>query len=383
MTFVPGTNRVAVAVGGLDAALGTALTGDVLVLAPGTHTASVAIPTGVTVRGQPGQRANTIVSCALWGMAPWATVRDVTLVNSGGDAVLAASGGAGTRWVEGISLASSYLLFEAEQAWTVRNCTFDSSFCYTVGTDPLIVSSCLFTGTISDAVSNASSGGDVTVYNCTFSGNVGSAPAIQGGGASAANSLYNNVFNTSGGAVALIGGVGGTDTIYGNYSNYNLGSSGYGTVVSDLKLDPVTYYPLQDSPVRIGNAGETGDGRLDVNYLPFGSSRSAGAFQWHDDASALYRPRYVDPLSGFDLTYDLENLDIAPGRVNFTSHLELAAYVRAYVNDLIHPSFGYFYTDRLGNYRLVTNGDLFDLTITGQSATVFGAQTYTAEEDTD
>lgn len=382
MSFVAGDTRVAVAVGGIDAALTAATSGDVLVLAPGTHTATVAIPTGVTVRSQPGQVAATVLQGADLGMAPWSTVRDLTLVQTGGgDAMFAVSGGAGTRWVESCIMDGGNLTFETTETWVVRNCRF-SGGCV-IGMDggvSVTVASCYFTGGLGQIIRN--SGNDVYVYNCTFSGAaVSGLPVISGGGAGNVNKIYNNVFNLTGADTAVISSVGGTDTIYGNYSTYNLGPSGYGTIVSDLKLAP-SGYPLHDSPVRIGNAGESGDYILDFNYLPFSASRSAGAFQWHDDASALYRPRYVDPLDGFDFTFDSVNLDIAPGRTNFHSHLDLAAYMRSYVQDPMHPYFGSFYVTRDGTYKIVTAfGDPFDLTTTGQAASVFGAVALTGADD--
>jgi hypothetical protein len=381
MSFVAGDTRVAVTVGGIDTALTAATSGDVLVLAPGTHTATVTIPTGVTVRSQPGQAAATTLQSTDLGMAPWSTVRDLTLVQTGGDAALRASGGAGTRWVEGCIMDGGNLILEAAQTWVIRNCRLLGGC--VIGMDggvSLTIASCYFTGSLGQIVRN--SGNDVYVYNCTFSGSVLSgAPVIQAGGAGNVNKIYNNIFNVTGADTDLISNVGGTDTIYGNYSTYSLGSSGYGTVASDLKLAP-SGYPLHDSPVRIGNPGESGDYILDFNYMPFSASRSAGAFQWHDDASALYRPRYVDPLDGFDFTFDSVNLDIAPGRTNFYSHLDLAAYMRSYVQDALHPYFGSFYVTRDGTYRIVTAfSDPFDLTTTGQAASIFGAVTLTGADD--
>lgn len=377
MSFVPGTGYYI----GIDE-IGGLSPGDVLILEEGTSVAVSAIPDGITIRGRAGKRATTILECADLAVGAFATIRGLTIRQTGGDAALAATVDAGMRWVEDCVFESgTIVLFEQDQDWTFAKCVFAGG--NAIGMDvgaTLHMYGCLFGG--SSQVTNTFN--DVYIYNNTFLGMATSTvPAITGGGSSNINKIYNNVFALSGADTALIDNVGGTDTIYGNWSTYNLGNASWGTVVTDLKLR-ANGYPTNESPVRIAATPQAGDSILDLNYLPYATSgRSAGCYQWSEDTSALYVPRYVDPLDGLALDFDSATLDLAPGRLAFYSHLELAAYVRSYVNDLMHPSFGVFHTTVAGAYRLRTIGDLFDLTISGESATVFGAQTLTNVDDTD
>lgn len=281
------------------------------------------------------------------------------------------------RWVEDCILDCTYVLFETGEAWTFAKCSGEGAI-YLAGGD-LTVHGCSLSVALASAPVDGTYGGLVHVYNNTFTGTAPSGtPIVVGGGSD--DRVYNNVFNVTGANTAVISASSGM--LYGNWSTYNLGNASWGTVAADLKLR-ANGYPTNESPVRAAATPQTGDSSLDLNYLPYGSARSAGCYQWFEDASALYIPRYVDPLDGFALEFDSATLDLAPGRMAFTSHLELAAYMRSYVNDLVHPSFGALYTSPTGAYRLTTwGGDPFDLTITGESASVFGATSLSAVDDT-
>lgn len=385
MAFVPGTNYYTAVVGNADSVIGNIGSGDVCILEPGTHVITENISPGVTVRGRPGRRDDTIIQCAAVNFGPWATVRGVTIEQTGGDAAfVAGSGGAGMRWVEDCALATNTsAIFEAGESWTFARCIFaGGNQVHVDGAVELHVVGCLFLGTQGTAV-RVADGDTLYAYNNTFVCAATSATEIVRGGASTGISqIYNNVFNVTGADTAVITNVGGAGTIYGNWSTYDLGNASWGTVVSDLRLR-ADGYPTNESPVRIAATPQSGDAALDLRYLPFASARSAGCYQWVEDTTALYRRRVVDPLDGFVLDYDSKTLDVAPGRQTFGSHLELAAYVRAYVNDLVHPYYGAFYTSATGAYRLRTwFGDPFDLTISGESASVFGAANLSAVDDT-
>lgn len=383
MSFVPGTNYYVQAVG--EDELGGLGPGDVLVLEPGVHVVVNAIGDGVTIRGRPGQRDNTIIQCADIAVGAWATVRGVTIENVGGDAALSVGGGSGMRWIEDCRFVTgTTAIFEASESWTFARCLFDGgNTVFAYGADALHVFGCLFAGTQIYVTCIEST--DFRVYNNTFAYTAAPGAQLIEYGADV-NKLYNNVFAVTGADTPLIleyGGGAGTTTIYGNWSTYDLGNPAWGTVVADLRLRS-NGYPTNESPLRIAATPQVDDAPLDARYLPFATARSAGCYQWVEDATALYRRRYVDPLDGFVLDFDSATLDEAPGRVTFDSHLELAAYVRAFVNDLMHPSFGTFHTTATGAYRLRSyDGDPFDLTISGESATVFGAAALSAVDDTD
>lgn len=136
---------------------------------------------------------------------------------------------------------------------------------------------------------------------------------------------------------------------------------------------------------------DTLDGPLvDYNGIAFADSPSVGAYQLTGDNSALYRPWFdVDILSNFALTYSQQfgqplvlDPDIMAIDKTFNSHLDLACWVNAYVQDVMHPSRGVFYTDYLGNYRLKCFEGTFDLYFTGDAATILGAYDRSGIADT-
>lgn len=399
MAFVAGSSRVAVAVGGIDAAMTAATSGTILVLAPGTHTLTIDLKTWVTVRAQWGQRDNTTLHTATGiVMQPWSTVRDLTLTTDT-DGVFYGDGDAGSRWIENCVTAYS-MVFEGAsmERWIIRRCRFTAL-------QPIVLNSgssaemaaCLFgdpgagngISNIGFSIVDDATNGTLRIYNNTFEGTAIGSQVAMSDNASTDTSVYNNLFNQPGGGSSLDLSTTGIDLVYGNIALDSTAdaaamlSLSYGTTVGAHYLYDNSA-PRNESPCRVGGGlSESGDIPIDLVGLPYtrpGSSR--GAIQWQPSASALYRPWFLDPLSGFSLTYDGVTLNITSGFTSMASHLDVADLVRTYVYDLMHPSRGVFYTTYDGHYRLIAHTGTFDLTITGHAAKIFGAQSLTGISDT-
>lgn len=231
--------------------------------------------------------------------------------------------------------------------------------------------------------------GDITFVNCTFSTTVtdwlDAAP-----GATGTVTFTNCVFAGEITDITSLGGVSGS-------SNWGVTSPALSigqTTVTNLYLNDSNYWrltPTNQSPFRAGGTTTArtyaGAMTLDRDCLPYAASTpSAGCFQWKPASSCLYKARSSDPLDGFEFTYGANTLDTTYlsefSPTLFKSHLDVAAVVRSYVWDLIHPARGYFYTTWDGYYRLFLHAGQFDLTTTSPSSKIFGATTLTAEEDT-
>lgn len=231
--------------------------------------------------------------------------------------------------------------------------------------------------------------GDITFVNCTFGETITDWFSADPG-ATGSVTFTNCVFAGEITDITSLGSVTGS-------SNWGVVSPALSigqTTVTNLHLDATNYWalpPTNQSPFRAGGTTtartHAGAMTLDRNYLPYASSNpSAGAYQWKPASSCLYKPRATDPLDGFSFTYGANTLDTTYLEefepTLFKSHLEVAAVVRSYVWDLIHPSRGYFYTTWDGYYRLFLHTGQFDLTVASPASRIFGAATLTAEEDT-
>jgi hypothetical protein len=233
--------------------------------------------------------------------------------------------------------------------------------------------------------------GTSVIANNTFL-NVSTPDGIYGPFAGQHKFDFNVIHST---VVASIDG-GGADYFSANYNRFtsNVGlndTSGNNDNVLSYTLDLDGYTPRNESAVRVVDgsyASYAHQAALDYYGHPFAANRSAGAIQWQYDASALYRPRFEHDLTSataFDFVFHyLDAIDntLPVAEQTYTSHDEIACHVNLIVGDLTHPSRGRFYVTYDGYYRLVVDTGTFDLTLSGDADTVFGAYNQTGQTDT-
>lgn len=401
-TFIP------LSTSSIDSTLSGASSGTVFVLTNQPRPTSTGIeaytwtsslPAGVTLRGNPvdavGQSVTKITQVVTSTVAVGddCTLRDMFLVS-------ASFSFSGKAWFEHCvmentvtdappSSSSDYVIFS--------RCTFISTGDIPLFDDDGVSAGgyyfydCLFLDNRTSGTSPLikTFAGDITFVNCTFSTTVtdwlDAAP-----GATGAVTFTNCVFAGEITDITSLGGVSGS-------SNWGVTSPALSigqTTVTNLYLDDSNYWrltPTNQSPFRAGGTTtartHAGAMTLDRDCLPYAASiPSAGCFQWKPSSSCLYKARSSDPLDGFEFTYGANTLDTTYlsefSPTLFKSHLDVAAVVRSYVWDLIHPARGYFYTAWDGYYRLFLHAGQFDLTTASPSSKIFGATTLTAEEDT-
>lgn len=401
-TFIPLTTS------SIDSTLSGASSGTVFVLTnqprPGieAYTWTNSLPAGVTLRGNPvdavGQSVTKItrVVTSTVAIGDDCTLRDMFLSGL----VSTSFSFSGKAWFENCvmgntvtdappSSSSDYVIFS--------RCTFISTGDIPLFDDDGVSAGgyyfydCLFLDNRTSGTSPLikTFAGDITFVNCTFSTTItdwlDAAP-----GATGTVTFTNCVFAGEITDITSLGGVSGS-------SNWGVTSPALSigqTTVTNLYLDDSNYWrltPTNQSPFRAGGTTtartHAGAMTLDRDCLPYAASTpSAGCFQWKPASSCLYKARSSDPLDGFEFTYGANTLDTTYlsefSPTLFKSHLDVAAVVRSYVWDLIHPARGYFYTTWDGYYRLFLHAGQFDLTTTSPSSKIFGATTLTAEEDT-
>lgn len=183
-----------------------------------------------------------------------------------------------------------------------------------------------------------------------------------------------------------------TNNAVGNNNYYlNVDSGAFSDDLADFtlgQLDMTDGYGLRNASV-IRQVADFAGPVLDINRHPFETIRSAGPTQWQPEASALYRPRFDQDLvsaTAFNFVYNRLGLELAntvtTDERTYYSHDEIACHVNMVVGDICHPSRGYFYCSHDGYYRLVVLDASFDLTLSANAATVFGAYSETAQVDT-
>ena len=405
-TFIPLTTST------IDSSLSGAASGTVFVLTnqprptPSAgitgYTWASSLPAGVTLRGNPidatGQSLSkiTIVVLSSVTVGDDCTLRDMYMYGVFG----AGFSFSGKAWFENCVLgntiadappssSSDYVVFS--------RCTFAATGDIPLFDDDGVAAGgyyfydCLFLDNRTSGTSPLirTFAGDITFVNCTF-GTTRTDWFDADPGATGTVTFTNCVFAEEVTDLTALGSVSGS-------SNWGVASPAVSigqTVVTSLHLDDANYWnltPTNRSPFRAGGTTTTrthaGAMTLDRGYLPYAASTpSAGCFQWKPASSCLYKARASDPLDGFAFTYGATTLDTTYleefESTLFKSHLDVAAVVRSYVWDLIHPSRGYFYTTWDGYYRLLLHAGQFDLTTTSPSSKIFGATTLTAEEDT-
>lgn len=117
-----------------------------------------------------------------------------------------------------------------------------------------------------------------------------------------------------------------------------------------------------------------------VDFLGFSfeTPASCGAVQFQEEGSSVYKPRFdVDLTSGFSFSPSLVRAVTTPdsnmATYTFYSHLECAAWINTYVQDVIHPSRGAFFVAYDGTYRLAVTSGNFDLDLSGDAEVLLGA----------
>lgn len=404
-TFIP------LSTSSIDSTLSGASSGTVFVLTNQPRPTSTGIeaytwtsslPAGVTLRGNPVDAVGQSVTKITWvvtstvAIGDDCTLRDMFLFGL----VSTSFSFSGKAWFENCvmgntvtdappSSSSDYVIFS--------RCTFMSTGDIPLFDDDGVSAGgyyfydCLFLDNRTSGTSPLikTFAGDITFVNCTFSTTVtdwlDAAP-----GATGTVTFTNCVFAGEITDITSLGGVSGS-------SNWGVTSPALSigqTTVTNLYLDDSNYWrltPTNQSPFRAGGTTtartHAGAMTLDRDCLPYAASTpSAGCFQWKPASSCLYKARSSDPLDGFEFTYGANTLDTTYlsefSPTLFKSHLDVAAVVRSYVWDLIHPARGYFYTTWDGYYRLFLHAGRFDLTTASPSSKIFGATTLTAEEDT-
>lgn len=390
----------------LDTALSGATSGTIFVLPDtltnGIYVWTTSLPNGVTIRGHPLSAGDpsfaTTVVVSTVSVGDFCTLRDLTI----GGTVFTFTG---TAWFENCLLtraianapptsASDYVVFsrctfyvEYDTALFNDNGTAEGNYYFY---DCLFVDGRTAGGTATPLIKTGA--GDITFVNCTFSTTLANTDWLGAtGGATGTATFTNCVFMDEITDIAAPGSATGTH----NYSTVAPAMSLGTTVVTNLHTHTgnyLAYVPTNRSPHRAGGSTVArdfaGPMTLDRNYLPYhATAPSAGCYQWQMESSSVYKHRFSDPLDGFSFVYGANTLaesfatdfDVHV----FRSHLEVAAAVRSYVWDLIHPSRGYFYVTWDGYYRLLLHSGQFDLTITAPASKIFGAVALTAEEDTE
>ena len=391
-----------VALGGLDAAVLAAGSGDVLILAPGDHTLTEDVPPGVTLRSS---SCSSLTSITCTNITPLGenTFRDLTFYSAAN-----AFNPSSDCWFENcvFSGTKSYANGpDAGQVLTFNRCTFlgvrptgeypdDSTFGWSDGDGLGFVRflSCLFRdeGAVTYCFMSSDLLGIPDAFqfeNCTFvlENALSMATNMDGFGAPV---YFNDNIIYQPGRTDIVGSVGdASDGIVGAGNFYQDDSSianvtSYLTQSKDLDLDVQTGALRNGSPAR--SAATQTSQLLDRNYLPYGASgsRSSGCFQWQADRSAFYRPWYLDPVDGFTFAYEpgvypptISTSGKTSGVTEVRSNHEAACLVRKWVHDLTHPLNGDFYTSHLGAYTLVVRGFTFDLTVVSPASRIFGPQT--------
>lgn len=392
--------RTSVAVGGIDAALLAASSGDVLVLAPGTHTATEDVPAGVTVRGQ--FSAGTTFRSIGVTVGDLATFRDLTILPYSDDAALLTPD---SCWFENVIFAVeegtatgsiSYTGPGTGDTITFNACTFYLNADYgrfsfdTNGAADFY--SCLVIG-CDDQVNliswYASVDAGLRFFNCTFAseGTDNFIGVDLGGGTLG---FYNNILYAPNASVSVMdnmgdasGGVVGSRNYYQINDTTPIEDPDLFTVwaqIKDLGIHPESYALRNSSYAR--NRAITAYTTADRNYMWWGPDTATGftcgCFAWQPEASALYRPWFLDPVDGFNFLYndgELNSTDgLTSGVTQVNSQQEALALIRSLVQDITHPSLGDVYVDIDGVPHVQVNGpDSFDMEISGPSAKIFGS----------
>lgn len=394
-TFTPfsGT-RTFVGVGELATALGAASAGDVLVLAEGTHDVSTNVPAGVTIRGVCGDSTILNVTSTI-ELGNSVTIRDLTVTATG----VAFDLSAGSTWFDGVTFGGcsvSVLGPPSGSTATFHRCTFEGTtedhWYRHEGADPgaTTFKACLFLSTVAGSqeclywqdFTGDTTGLVVLFENCTIINTVARGILsldTYDGTVTYTNNVVQSVNDS------FFGDASGHDTGSGNYSNQDGQGEAYVTTVPDLHLH--AYAPTNKSPFR--NAVSASG--FDRNHLPL--STSAGCYQWREQGSAIYKPRFLNPVNGIVFSYDgntftgstealVAQSNNVPVRQVY-DHLEVACRVRQYVQDLTHPSLGRFWVTADGYYRLTVDVGTFDLVISSPASRIFGTANLNDVDDTD
>lgn len=154
-------------------------------------------------------------------------------------------------------------------------------------------------------------------------------------------------------------------------------------VVSRAGVDG--WYPRNEMPGKTTNS--SGGLLVDFNGFAFEDPASCGAVQFQEEGSSVYRPRFdMDLLAGFSFVSSLAGAvktpDSSMTTSTFYSPLECAAWINAYVQDVIHPARGAFFVSYDGTYRLVVTSGNFDLDLSGDAAVLLGTFNQTGLTDT-
>lgn len=410
MAYPVAGTRVAVAVGGLAAALNAASSGNVLVLAEGTHTLASGdtVPNGVSLRGVGGAEATTILDSPLLSLGSACSIRDLTVTPASSSAFVTNSGG----YFDNV---------------TFNRCKVVD--CSALSNGPaagfaLVFNRCTFlVGTGAPINLGLNSTGDVQWKSCLFANPDGNTPTLIRSGDYTASTVgmeyifqnctfsnplsavaWNHIDTGASGLVYFYNCLADTPLafpigIFKDYSGHASGAECYCagladdpalpafvTRIADAHLHALSYAPTSRSAFR--NNG-TGTNAADVDrafHLIDAPGTTAGCYQWRGEQSTIYRPRFLDPVSGLSIAYVSTDgngtLNTTSADASFLSHQDVMGAVRQYIFDLIHPVRCEFYTTYDGRPRLTVNLGTFTLTTSGDAAILFGNQSTGSVSDT-
>lgn len=408
--------------GDLEGILGSAVTGDVVVLSAGIHTLAFStlsdVPGGVSIRGM-GPEATTVhVTDPQHFVGQYACFYDLTFTTPT-DAAFLLFQCEQTAWFENVvfnclpGLEGAPLTGETV---TFKRCTFDFVTNYEDQTGGaffdgsptalglyspdglhngrVICESCLFIGSndwgIEATLTGAfydldGTGTDRGIYfnNCTFYGRMQISTDLFNGVLAFRSCVEYNP-NSSGGGCLNTGDASNSD-LASSYDNYSQLPSGtvlnrpYTTLTKVYLHDQGSYALRNESPARDTGANDFVVSDRNYMYHSSGFVRSAGAFQWAPESSAIYEPWYLDPADGFLLTSEdsnTSNFTDRPAVTQVNSQVDLFNHLRRIVYDILHPSRCEMFWTLDGGITIRSSDYQFGLTITGSAAKVFGAQTF-------
>lgn len=405
--FFSGT-RTSVPMGDLDALIVSANPGDILVLAPGTHTLTEDVPVGVTLRGA-SCGSETIIQCENITPLGGNTFRDLTF-QVASDPAAAVLNPSSTTWFENCIFDECPVYYggpDAGETVTFSRCTFQAGastgqICASAddGVGSVQWLHCLFkdqgnavTTIFAGDFVGDTSGVSFLVSHCTFVLESTDSVACTVYTYLGVIEYWNNVHYQPSVSATPFRDASGNDSGGGNFyqDDYTVPpSETYLTQVRDLGIDPGTGALRNDSPARMG-AQDNFSEYTDRNYLPYADigERSSGCFQWRLDSSAIYRPWFLDPTDGFTFGYEpgvvpptKTTEDLTAGVTQVNSHLEVACLIRKLVYDLAHPSRSECFVSWDGYYRILVTEFTFDLQITSPASQIFGSVSNTSITDT-
>ena len=229
-------------------------------------------------------------------------------------------------------------------------------------------------------VDGGGTGRRITFGNCTFYGRLTMSADLFGGEMRFTSCVEYNPLSTVG-LMNAQEASGGDEGFY-NYSQLASNAvlqTAYTTLTQVHLHDSPSYALRNESPARDTGGNDYIVSDHNYMYHTSGFVRSAGAFQWALESSAIYEPWYLDPADGFHLTSEdsnTSNFTDRPVITQVNSPVDLFNHLRRIVYDILHPSRCDMFWTLDGGIVIRSSDYQFGLTITGSAAKVFGAQTF-------